>query len=180
MRVNFKVNFSNMRKRLRASRRDVSTIMKNREAVDNVVDRLQTRQENRWIRNFNTQGAEYGTSWQDITTGTMLFRDNPSGPPLQDTGSSAGQLKGFMSSNASPFGDIGIEWDFDPSKGSSAFPLPFHHVGFTTHNAYGIKGRVADVPARPIWALDSKDSDNAFRLFSRWAHDEIRKLSILS
>lgn len=172
-RINFKVDYSGFQKRLRASSKDINSIMKDRRSIDNLLDRLQKRQENRWMRNFNSQGAEYGTKWAAITEATRKGRSNPNNPTLVDSGHARGMLKPFMTDNSYPFGDVGIEWDFT-GKGDSEFPLPFHHTGFTNYmtNRW--------VSPRVIWELDKKDEDNAFRLFSRWAHEEIRKLPILS
>lgn len=170
-------------KRLRATEKEIEDIASS-GGLRTALEHVKSRQERRWIINFNSSGAEYGVNWSGIHDSTLDWRSNMGGStstkPLVDTGHSYGMLRSFMDENSDMMVRVGggwVEWNFT-DKGTSDFPLPFHHFGYTTPNAFGVKGLVREVTARPIWLMDNKDEENSFRTFSRWAHKAIRELSI--
>lgn len=169
-------------KRLKATEKEIDDITSS-GGLREAVERVKSRQERRWVINFNSEGAEYGVNWAGIHNSTLTWKESMGGSSdklLVDTGHSKGMLRGFMDENATVrFGakGVSVDWDFT-NGGDEDFPLPFHHFGYTTPNAFGKKGLVRSVAARPIWLMDEKDEENSFRTFSRWAHDAIRGLSI--
>lgn len=176
--IYFSVDYADFARRIRATEKQIDDLTTDHKVMRDILDKIQRRQETRWVRNFNSQGAEYGGKWRDIELDTFKGRRNKNAPTLVDSGKSKGELRGFMEDNAFSFGTFGIEWDFTgkgrSGKTGDAFPLPFHHTGYVN---YMNNKRVAP---REIWDLDSKDEDNAFRVFSQWAHKAISGFDIFS
>lgn len=146
-----------------------------------IEKRLENRQVRRWMKNYNSEGAEYGQKWAKYvkpkSTWDTQYRLNPRyniGSTLNRTGTQKGQHSSQMRESASSYSiavgeGLGVSWKFSNDIASGYYAVS-HHTGYT----FGKKN--SEVPARQIWDLDQKDETNAYKLFSKWAHDKLRSM----
>lgn len=138
------------------------------EHLEEANERAAERQERRWVRNYASEGTEYGKRWQ---TTNLQYAHPDWQSTLVVTGNQKTYLPGYMEEDRTVT-DHTVSWAFT-NRVDEGYYAVSHHTGYTWERK---NGKSVKVPPRNIWAFDARDERLNYRIYSETIHRRLKEI----